>query len=94
MNKDTVTQWEHEIALEKLDRTIHRFWVLTIILIIALVGTNAGWIYYESQWETNQTSTTQTIETSTDGGGDAIGIMGKGNEVNYGKGENNQNEDS
>lgn len=93
-NKDMITRWEHDIVIEKMDRTIHRFWVLAIMLIIALLGTNGAWIWYESQWETVQESTTQTIETSTDGGGDAIGVMGDNNEVNYGAGESDENEDN
>jgi hypothetical protein len=40
-----------ESATSRQERTIRRVWILCIILIIALIGTNAGWIYWESQWE-------------------------------------------
>lgn len=40
-----------ESATARQERTIRRVWILCIILIIALIGTNAGWIYWESQWE-------------------------------------------
>lgn len=35
----------------RAERTQKRLWVVIIILIIALIGTNAGWIIYESQFE-------------------------------------------
>ena len=40
-----------ESATSRQERTIKRVWILCIILIIALIGTNAGWLYWESQWE-------------------------------------------
>lgn len=41
----------------------HKF-IIIIILIIALIGTNVGWLIYESQWETvtEDETTTQYIE--------------------------------
>ena len=84
-----VTRWEHEIALEKIDRTNHRLWVVVILLIVALVGTNAAWIYYESQWEVIETSTTQTVEAQSESG-DVIGIIGDSNEVGHGESESKQ----
>ena len=41
----------HEGVLARMERTIKRLWVLCIVLIVLFVGTNAGWLYYESQWE-------------------------------------------
>ena len=40
-----------ESATSRQERTIKRLWILCIILIISLIGTNAGWIWYENQWE-------------------------------------------
>ena len=40
----------------------HKF-IIIIILIIALIGTNVGWLIYESQFETiTEETTTQTID--------------------------------
>lgn len=33
------------------ERTIKRLWIIIILLIVLLVGTNCAWIYYESQFE-------------------------------------------
>ena len=40
-----------ESATSRQERTIKRLWILCLVLIIALLGTNAGWLYWESQWE-------------------------------------------
>ena len=66
-----LTSFAVESAIATCERTIKRLWVLTIILIIALIGTNAGWIWYESQFI--ETEVSQEVDT---GEGDAtvIGI--------------------
>ena len=56
---------EQSLALEmlsELKKTTKRWFVVSIILLIALVGTNVAWIIYESQWEYASEETTQTIE--------------------------------
>lgn len=50
------------------ERTIKRLWVLIILLVILLFGTNAAWIIYESQFETVETTYTQDVDAD---GGDA-----------------------
>ena len=42
----------HEAALARMERTIRRLWILALVLIGLLLATNAGWIWYESQYET------------------------------------------
>lgn len=54
---------EQSLALEmmtELKKTSKRWFVVSIILLIALVISNVGWLIYESQWE--ETTETQTIE--------------------------------
>lgn len=41
----------YEYAQSRLERIIKRLWITTIILIVLLVGTNALWLWYESQYE-------------------------------------------
>lgn len=41
----------HEGMLARQERTIKRLWILCIILIFTLIGTNGAWLYYESQLE-------------------------------------------
>lgn len=60
----------HESVTTQFDRANKRLWILVVVLVALLFGTNAGWIYYESQWEvTESTSVTQDLQSD---GGDAI----------------------
>lgn len=54
---------EQSLALEmlaELKKSSKRWFVVSIILLIALVGTNVSWIIYESSFET--VTETQTVE--------------------------------
>lgn len=59
-----------ESTTARQERTIKRLWILCIILIVALLGTNAGWIYYEKQFEDVETVVTQDVEATSDGDSD------------------------
>ena len=65
-----------------MERTIKKLWIALVISLLFLFGSNAAWIYYESQWEVFET--TETYEATTDGGGTAI-ANGAGT-VEYGAG--------
>ena len=41
----------HEAAMARQERTIKKIWILAILLVLLLVGTNVGWIVYESQYQ-------------------------------------------
>ena len=61
-----------EAAMAASERHLRRLWVLCIILIIVLVGTNVGWIYYESQLE--EVVTTQEVtQDNSDGENTFVG---------------------
>lgn len=45
-----MTPYAIETAIACLERTIKRLWILCILLVVMLVATNAGWIYYEAQF--------------------------------------------
>ena len=58
---------EQSLALEmlsELKKTTKRWFVISIILLVALVVSNIGWLIYESQWE--EVTETQTIEQHQD----------------------------
>ena len=53
---------EQSLALEmlsELKKTTRRWFVVSIILLIALVGTNVAWLIYESSFETVYEDSTQ-----------------------------------
>lgn len=60
----------HESDMARQERTIKRLWVICIMLLLALLITNACWIYYESQWmEVGSTELMQDINAVADGNG-------------------------
>ena len=58
----------HEAELARAERSFKRLWAAIILLIVLLFGSNAGWLYYESQFE----ETATTIEAEADDGGNAV----------------------
>ena len=50
MNETNFYAW-HEGDMARMERANKRLWVVIIILIVALCGSNAAWIIYESQFE-------------------------------------------
>ena len=73
--------------LASLERTIRRWWILCILLAIMLVGSNAAWLYYESQFEDK--TTTESIEAEQKGDENIVSL----GDVNYGtESEDNSND--
>lgn len=54
----------HEGDMARQERTIKRLWILCILLIILLVGTNIAWIHYENQFM-DEVTVTQDSDTGT-----------------------------
>lgn len=77
-NSMTVDYIVYEGTMSRMERTVRRLWILAIILIVLLVGTNIAWLIYESQFE----YFTITQEAESDNGGNVI-LNGAGDlEVN------------
>lgn len=71
----------HEADMARLERTNKRLFIVVFVLILSLIGTNCGWLYYESQFQVEQTTVEQEVDT---GEGDAV-VVGIGDI--YGEGE-------
>jgi len=71
----------------RAERAHRRSFIIILVLIVALIGTNAGWVYYESG---NQDIVT-TIEAEQDGSGTNYV---SGGDISYGaeSQDNNTNE--
>lgn len=74
---NTVPYAVYEMEQAKNERTVKRLISVIVLLILLLVGSNIGWLIYESQFETIET----TIEAEQDGQG--VNIVGGGN-IEYG----------
>ena len=51
----------HEAEMARAERMQRRLWILCLIIFLALVGTNAGWIWYHAQFE--EIEVTQEADT-------------------------------
>jgi hypothetical protein len=69
----------NDLIVGVMERQVKRMFVIIIILLMGLIGTNIGWILYESQFDTYE------ITQETDGG-DNIKVNGVGyGDINYGE---------
>lgn len=87
-NKQDIAFIPYYVAESMVDRqclTIKRLWIMCILLIVLLVGTNALWLWYESQFEYIEDTQTveQDIEAEMEDGD--FTVIGIGD--NYGNGE-------
>lgn len=48
----------------RLEKAFKGMLILCVILIVALVGSNIGWLIYESQYEVVSEESIQTVESS------------------------------
>lgn len=80
MDKKPVPYIVYETELARMERQIKRMFVLCLIIFLALIGTNAGWIAYEKQYEDSVTTVTQDVDTGDGGDTTIIGIGGNNGE--------------
>lgn len=66
-NMEPVPYYMHEEILARQERNTKRLFVLCIIIFVALIGTNAAWIWYENQFE-EEVITQEILQDSGTGG--------------------------
>ena len=67
----------YESAMTRAERNFKRMWILIIILLALFVGTNAAWIWYESQFKE-----IEIVQENEDGYNNFIGNDG---DITYGE---------
>ena len=73
-------QYQIDIISAMAERTIKRLWILIILLIVLLFGSNVAWILYESSFVDQViTQTADSGEGGTATINDGVHINGKGN---------------
>lgn len=75
----------HEGDMARMERSNRRLWIIVLVLIVLLVGSNIAWLCYENSMEEVSTTNEVTQELDTGGGGDAM-ING---DVNIGESKEN-----
>ena len=72
-----------ESELTRMERTNHRLFILCILMLVALLGTNAGWLWYESQFEYFTETTQEVTQSAESENGNAVNRFVGGD--NYGE---------
>lgn len=86
MNEQEVAMipyFAHEGEMSRMERANKRLWIVILVLIVCLVGSNIGWLVYESQFTDVVTET--TVEQSVDTGDGTAVVSGTGDAI-YGEG--------
>lgn len=73
---DFVTRFDHEGTIALMERQVERLWKIILVLIFLLVGTNCAWLWYESQFETVETTEEIFVDAEQDGVANYIGNDG------------------
>jgi hypothetical protein len=75
------TEATNDLLVGVMERQVKRMFIIIIILIIGLIGTNVAWIVYESQFDT------YTVTQEAEGEGD-VKVSGVTNgDIVYGESE-------
>ena len=82
MDEKMIPYFSHEGDMARMERANKRLWIIILVLIVALVGSNAAWIYFESQFQVVEEKTEIEAEQETSDGGDNYVVGG-----DYGKTE-------
>ena len=85
-NSLTIPFAAHESAMGRAERHIKALIWVIVLLIVLLVGTNAGWLIYNSQFEVVEETTTTITQDNADGYNNYIGNDG---DIVNGKADNN-----
>lgn len=80
----------HEGDMARMERSNRRLWIIVLVLIVLLVGSNIAWLCYENSMEEVSTTNEVTQELDTGGGGDAM-ING---DVNIGESKENSKDNN
>lgn len=76
MDERMIPYFSHEGDMARMERANKRLWVVVLVLIAVLLGTNGAWIYYESQFQVVEEKTEIEAEQETSDGGDNYVVGG------------------
>ena len=76
---EIISYYEHEAEIARSELHARRWMIATLIAFVAFVGSNVGWLVYESQYQAVET---ETYTAESDGG--SVAISNKEGTINYG----------
>lgn len=82
-NEETYTKWQHEREMTRIETQSGRWFIICLVLLAMLFGTNLAWVIYENSYQ----DIVLTQEADSGIGGDAT-IYGAGmGDISIGQGE-------
>lgn len=72
-SRQTVPYIVHEADMARQERTIKRLWILAVLLIVLLVGSNCAWLVYESQFTDEIVTEIDAQQETEDGNNYVVG---------------------
>ena len=85
--KTSIPYVAYESAMARSDQNSKRMWIVILVLILALIGTNLAWIVYEAQFDVvEETTITQENENGYKN------YIGNDGNINYGETDDNKKE--
>ena len=85
--KTSIPYVAYESAMARSDQNSKRMWIVILVLILALIGTNLAWIVYKSQFDVvEETTITQENENGYNN------YIGNDGDINYGETDDNKKE--
>lgn len=91
MTPENIPYFLHESMMARQERTIRRLWILCLVIFLAFAGSNAAWIWYESQF--TDEIVTEEIKQDVDTGNGNANVNGHIGD-NYGKSETDNQKDN
>lgn len=80
MDEKNIPYFFHEGDMARMERTNKRLFIICLVLIFVLLGSNGAWIFYESRFEDI------TVEQEVETGEGSATITGVG-DIRYGESE-------
>ncbi len=83
----TIPYAAHQSAAARQERQIRRMWIVVLVLIGSLIGTNLAWIIYNAKFDVvEETIITQENENGYNN------YIGNDGDINYGETDDNEKE--
>lgn len=73
MDEKMIPYFSHEGDMARMERANKRLWIIILMLIAVLLGTNGAWIYYESQFVYEDTTKIEAEQETSEGSNYVVG---------------------
>jgi len=73
MDERMIPYFSHEGDMARMERANKRLWIVILVLIAVLLGTNGAWIYYENSFTDEVTTEIEAEQETSEGSNYVVG---------------------